>query len=337
MAGKLQVSFIKFFNMKKFLLNIFLLLVILWVIATLGDFAITKGLHKRMDYQQEVWNDLMNPEMNPKLIVLGNCVAQHDINPAIVDSLLETDSYVFPMSNLTFPYHLFIWDMYKKYHDTLPQMVILCLDYSDMVCRDAKTNQENEQFLSLMYDKDARHFLTEYGGYSMLDAYVPCFRYFGHPKRIKYGLMNFAGVKKYSGRRDRYKGYQALDKPYVSHRDWYPNNFVQPVEDRVVDMLDSFLADCKQLGIDVVITLPPIAHVLTDLIDNKDEVYSLYESMANKYGYAYTNYCAPYWVSMDTNNFETSNHLNYKMADVYTAELMHFILDSVVFNKKIAL
>ena len=51
--------------MKKFLLNIVLLAAIVTSLAFFLDYAITTGLHKRVDYQQEVWNDLMNPTINP--------------------------------------------------------------------------------------------------------------------------------------------------------------------------------------------------------------------------------------------------------------------------------
>lgn len=316
--------------MKKFIINIIVFAAIIGFFAALFDYAITTGLRNRTDYQQEVWNDLMNPDVNPDVVVLGNCVALHDVNPAIIDSALGVDSYVFAMSNLTFPYHNFMWEMYRKYRSTLPKLVILCLDYSDMNYRDAKTNQENEQFLSLMYDKDARDFLLQYGGYSFLDAYMPCYRYFGHTKRIKYGLMNFIGVKGYAGVRNRYKGYQALDVPYSFPKDWYDGAFEQPIEDGVVAMLDTFLYDCKKMGIEVLVTLPPIAYELSDMIVNKEDVYHLYEAISEKYGYPCLNYCAPHWMSMDTNYFETPNHLNGYIADQYTADLARYIKDSIL-------
>lgn len=332
MVDKLQVSFIKFFSMKKFIINIIAFIAIVAVVAIFFDYAITTGLYKRTDYQQEVWNDLMDSTINPDVIVLGNCVALHDVDPAIIDTMLGVDSYVFAMSNLTFPYHFFMWDMYKKYKQTLPELVILCLDYSDMNFREAKTNEENEQFLSLMYDKDARDFLLQYGGYNFLDAYFPCYRYFGHAKRIKYGLMNFMGVNKYVGTRDRYKGYQALDVPYSFPKDWFDGTFTQPIEEDVVAMLDTFLNDCNEMGVEVLVTLPPIAYELSDLIENKEDVYEIYESMSKKYGFPCLNYCAPHWMSMDTNYFETPNHLNYYIADQYTIDLVRYIKETCMLD-----
>lgn len=312
-------------TMKKFLLSIGLFIIILGLLGILLDWTITTGLHKRTDYVQEVWNDVMDSTITPEIVVLGNCVATHDHNPHILDSILHTDAYVFGMSNLTFPYHYFMWDMIKKYRSKLPKMVIMSLDYSDMSYREAKTNMENEQFLSLMWDKDARHFLRTYGGYSRLDAYVPCYRYFGHQKRIKYGLFNFLGVRKYLGTPEHYKGYIGLDKPYAAHREWYDTVFTQPIEQPVVSMLDGFLADCKKQGIEVLMVISPIAYELSDKVENEEDIYHVYDSLAQRYKFNCIRYVAPHWMSMDTNHFESPNHLNKQMSDVYTTELAQYI------------
>ena len=314
--------------MKKFLINIGVFLVVVGAGAAALDYMITTGLHRRTDYVQEVWNDVFSPDVAPDLVVLGNCVAAHDHNPQILDSLLGVESYVFAMSNLTFPYHHFMWEMLKKYHPHLPKLVVMALDYSDMNYRDAKTNMENEQFLPLMYDKDARRFLRQYGGYSFWDAYIPCCRYFGHQKRIKYGIGNFLRIKKYAGTPDHYKGYIGLDESYNAHRDWYSDEFLQPVEAGVVAMLDSFLLDCKKSGVEVLVVMPPIAYELSQRVKNEEQIYHLYDSLAQHYGFQSIRYTQPHWMSMDTNYFESPNHLNKTMAEVYTLDLARYIQDN---------
>lgn len=311
--------------MKKFIFNLGLFLVVVGLIAVCLDYMITTGLHKRTDYVQEVWNDVLDSTVTPDVVVLGNCVAAHDHNPRILDSLLGVDSYVFAMSNLTFPYHYFMWNMLKKYHHQLPKLVILALDYSDMSFREAKTNMENEQFLSLMYDREARHFLRQYGGYSFWDTYVPCYRYFGHQKRIKYGICNFLGIKKYAGRPNHFKGYIGLDESYNAHREWFTRGFVQPIESEIISMFDSFLLDCRKSGVEVLVVMPPIVYELSDCVDNEEEVYHIYETLAQQHGYNSIRYVAPHWLSMDTMNFESPNHLNKQMSDVYTLDLACYI------------
>ena len=314
--------------MRKFLINCAFFVVVVGLLGLLLDWMITVGLHKRTDYVQEVWNDVIDPGVEPDLVVLGNCVAAHDHNPQILDSVLGVDSYVFAMSNLTFPYHAFMWKMLKKYHKSNPKMVVLALDYSDMCVREAKTNMENEQFLSLMHDRDARRFLLQYGGYNWLDAYVPCYRYFGHHKRIKYGICNYLGLKKYVGNHEHYKGYQGLENPYNAHREWLSSDFEQPIEPEVVAMLDTFLMDCKKRNIEVLMVLPPIAYELSDRVINDDEVYHLYDSLAYAHGFTCLHYVAPHWMSMDTNYFESPNHLNKQMSNCYTTDLAHYIADN---------
>ena len=311
--------------MKKFLLSIGIFIIILGLLGILLDWTITTGLHKRTDYVQEVWNDVMDSTITPEIVVLGNCVATHDHNPYILDSVLHTDAYVFGMNNLTFPYHYFMWAMIKKYRSELPKMVIMSLDYSDMSFRDAKTNMENEQFLSLMWDKDARHFLRTYGGYSCLDAYVPCYRYFGHNKRMKYGICNFLGLKNYAGNHEHYKGYQGLEDQYNAHREWFSSDFEQPIEPEVVAMLDTFLMDCKKRDIEVLMVLPPIVYELSNHIVNEAEVYQVYDSLAHVHGFKCIHYVSPHWMAMDTNYFESPNHLNKQMSDIYTTDLAHYI------------
>jgi hypothetical protein len=311
--------------MRRFIIRIGLFVIVAASLGVALDWAITMGLHRRTDYVQEVWNDVMDSTVAPDVVVLGNCVAAHDHNPQILDSILGVDSYVFAMSNLTFPYHNFMWSMLRKYHRSDPKLVVLALDYSDMSYREAKTNMENEQFLALMYDREARRFLRRYGGYSWLDVYVPCYRYFGHHKRIKYGIYNFLGLKRYAGSPEHYKGYQGLDSPYNAHEEWFDGDFEQPIEPEVVAMLDTFLADCRTSGIEVLMVLPPIVYELSNRVVNEEEVYRVYDSLACAHGLECVHYVAPHWLSMDTGHFEGPNHLNKQMSDVYTTDLAHFI------------
>ena len=197
-------------------------------------------------------------------------------------------------------------------------------------------NMENEQFLSLMWDRDARQFLLNYGGFNWMDAYVPCYRYFGHQKRIKYGLFNFLGIKKYKGTPEHYKGYIGLDEPYNAHHEWFNTYFIQPIDQPVVSMLEDFLGDCKKNGIEVLLVLPPIAYELSDKVENEEEIYHIYDSLAQSYQFNCIRYVAPHWMSMDTNNFESPNHLNNKMSDTYSLDLAHYISEQYqdLFNSK---
>lgn len=310
--------------MKKFLITILLFVILVVVLAFGLDVLITKGLHRYTDYTTEVWNDLRDTAQNPDVIVLGSCAAHYDCNPDVIDSVLGCDSYVFSMSNLTFPSHNFIWNMYKQYHNRLPKVIVMILDYGDMNYREVKTSGENIQFLSLTDDIIARQFLTTLGGYNWWEINVPCYRYYGHHELIKHGLINGMSLHGYEGCRQHYKGFIPLDVPYSFHSEWFDEENIVSVDADVVAMFDTFLADCKHNGIQVVLAVSPLGNELEDIIVNIDDIYGLYKQLAQKYDCPYVSFTQNEF-SRDTANFESPNHLNKAAADVFSADLANYI------------
>lgn len=307
--------------MKKFIYTLLVFICLSVVLAYVLDLAITKGLHRYTDYTTEVWMDLRDASYNPDVIVLGTCVAFHDINPRIVDSVLNVESYIFSMSNLTFPCHNFMWEMYKDYKPQLPKTIILALDYGDMSYRAVKTSMEDEQFLSLVDNAIARDFLTRYGGYKWYEIYLPLCRYYGRHQLIKNGIR---GAFNGGGKRYKEKGYLRLNESYTFHAEYYDKENTIPVEDELISMLEAFLADCANLNIQVVITIPPIGHELEEIITNVDEIYTLYDSIAKKYHCPFLKYTQNDF-SHDIDNFESPNHLNEKGSYAYTLILAEWI------------
>ena len=102
-------------------------------------------------------------------------------------------------------------------------------------------------------------------------------------------------------------------------------------------MFDAFLLDCKKNGVEVLVAMPPIVYELSDCVDNEEDIYHIYETLSQKHGFKSIRYVAPHWISMDTMNFESPNHLNKQMSDVYTLELANYIKKNYceIFNEAI--
>lgn len=295
------------------------------LLATGLDILITKGLRHRTDYVQEIWNDVMDTTVTPDVLVFGSCAAQYDCNPYLLDSVLGCDSYVLSMSNLTFPCHNFMWQMYKKYNPNhLPKTIVLMLDYGDMDYREVKGSQEEKQFISLTLDPIAREFLTTYGGYSKAEIYCPCYRYFGSHDLIRYGILNGLGMKKYKGQHQHYKGFVPLYQDYEFHAEWYGKENTVPMQPDVQKMFEDMLAECQERGIQVLVSIAPLGHELEDIIANKDEIYGYYKEQAEKYDFPYISYSENEF-SHNIGNFESPNHLNGTAADVFTLQMAHDI------------
>lgn len=316
--------------MKQFVGKLVAFLAVVLVLSFALDVVITTGLHRHTDYTTEVWNDLRDASFNHDVIVLGSCQAMHDINPYVLDSMLDCDSYVLAMSNLTFPCHDFMWRMYMHYHENMPKMILLVLDYGDMSFREIPTSQENKQFLPLIDVALAREFLTSHGGYKKMEIYTPLYRYYGYHQMIKDGIRSWILPKK--GQRVHQKGFIPLDKAYSFNKADYGTSNIVPIENEIVVMLDGFIAECKDKGIKVVMVVPPLGDELADLIANSDDIYAVYKEEAEKYS-------CPIWIypkgeyTADTSSFETPMHLNAQGAYSYTVELAKWIRSLNVYKQ----
>lgn len=310
--------------MKKFLSHIVIFLLVLFVLGYGLDFVITKGLHKYMGYETEVWNNLRSGKDSTNVVILGGCSAMHDINPIKLDSALGCNSYAYAMSNLTFPCHLFMWNEYQKYGNPKPKLIILCLDYGDMNFRDIKGDMENEQFLPLTDSKIARKFLLKYGGYKWSEIYLPCIRYFGHQQLIKNGLKQSLHYSRNLGRHRRIKGFIPLDIPYHSWNIGEEKVRVS-MEPEIQQMYESFMQSTKRDSIPVLAIVTPLCYDLESHIVNRDEIYNYYDSIA-KEEHFFVN-CTGDEFAKDTANFESPNHLNAQAADVFTHRVIDIIRD----------
>lgn len=301
--------------MKKFIYTLLIFVTITSGLAIGLDFVITKGLHYYTSYETEVWNDLRNPDIQPNVIILGSCQAMYDYNPHIFDSVLRCDSYVFAMSNLTFPYHNFMWKMYKKYNaNHLPKLIILSLDYGDLSKRNLLENEENKQFLPLTYEHEARQLMRR-GGYSQHEILLPLYRYYGNHMMIKHGIISF--FTHTGGKMDHNKGHIKLNSEYNSHSEWFEQPTSVEINNEIIEMLDSFVADCTKRNIKLLITIAPLGNDCANSITNIKDVYQVYYDISDKYDVPLFDYSECYLVD-DIRNFESPFHLNGFAADEYT-------------------
>lgn len=305
--------------MKQFLKILVGFITVVAICAVCVDFAITRGLRNYTDYVSESWNDLRDTSYNPDMLILGSCQALCNYDPYVFDSVLGVESYVYGVYNMSLPAEVCAWQLYKKYHPNhLPKYVLWSLDYADLDYREVKNSVVADQFLPLVYDKEVRDFLLTYGGYDWYEIYIPCYRYYGFQKRIKYGLRGFILPQKHYGQRAKYKGHEILHGNYeFSHSDLPDNNYTKVQQDLVV-MLDSAIKDMQNQGTQVVLVVSPLGNELASLIANITDVFVVYDMMSKKHEISYLNYYESA-MSQDTSLFVTPPHMNECGAIRYTA------------------
>ena len=277
------------------------------ILSVALDYVITKGLSKFFDYDTEAMIDLRDSNVNPDFVILGSCQAICSYDPEVLDSILNTDSYVFGAYNLTLPTHLCMWEEYKLHHVKLPQYVLMTVDYSDLHFVPLKGTIIEKQFVPLVYDKPVRDYMLSDGGYNAFDVYCPLFRYFGYHQSIKNGVMGFLGLR--HGARERTKGQERMPIGYEFSRADVPDNNYIIVEQKLIERLSAWIKELQESGVKPILVTAPLGYELAEKIVNAEDAYRVYDSLAIQYHIPYLRY-QDHPICRDTAMFNTPPHLN---------------------------
>ncbi len=309
--------------MKQFVVKLVAFIVLVLTLSVALDYSITKGLSKFFDYDTEAMIDLRDCRVNPDFIILGSCQAICSYDPAVFDSVMNTDSYVFGSYNLTLPTHLCVWEEYKKYHTHLPQYVLITVDFSDLHYVPLKASMVEKEFIPLVYDKPVRDYMLLDGGYNAFDVYCPLYRYFGYHQTIKNGVMGFLGLR--HGARIRYKGHSSVPIGYEFARADLPDDNNIVVEQALIERLSAWISELKESGVKPILVTAPLGYELADKIKNAEDAYRVYDSLANKYHIPYLQF-QYHPICCDTAMFSTPAHMNY----IGAAEFSKMVADTLL-------
>lgn len=86
----------------------------------------------------------------------------------------------------------------------------------------------------------------------------------------------------------------------------------------MVDELDGFLAECGRDGIMVVLVYPPEYFKARDMLNNREEIFTIYRRLAQKYRLEFIDYSYDA-MAYDTKYFYNSQHLNKLGSELFSA------------------
>ncbi len=299
--------------MKRFLINSLLFVLLMIVLAIGVDFAISKGLTQMKDYRFQSWHEIANDKIDAEILILGNSRALSHFNSSIIEATTGKKTYNIGFGGHPLRLQLLKYNFYLQYNKP-PQTIILNVDYASFVDADI-IGHEREQVFPLIFDPYLKRELKFYG-YTFNERYLPLYRYFGYQQVIKNGLLQFLKIKKYKNK--------TLEKGYLpEYGKWNGeelsriSNLVYKSDKATLNLLDSFLSECKTKSIDVILVHSPIYKGANDKLSNKFEMHNSFHKLANKYTTTYLDY-SNHSLCNDTINFVVSVHLNDKAAKQFS-------------------
>ena len=101
--------------------------------------------------------------------------------------------------------------------------------------------------------------------------------------------------------------------------------WVEELDDAIINLFDSFLADCKKKDIEVMMFYPPEYFEARTLIRNREQILSIYKRLSEKYDIVFLDYSDDE-LSYNVEYFYNSQHLNRKGAELFTSKLASDLL-----------
>jgi hypothetical protein len=305
--------------LRRFLRYGALFLLILLVLGHVLDYMVTAGLRKSELPDYAEWNAVISGDAAGDVIIQGSSRAWVGISPAILGDRLGVSCYNLAVNGYPLDMELARYRLYREY-DKNPKVIVQSVDTYSFTTRSDLF--ANNQFLPYFDEKAVREAIEPYGYFHWYDYDLPLVRYRGKVQLVWRGLAEFFGVRHYVNQRDR--GYQPQDLQWSDEFDKFvaahPNGYEQVWKQHWVDELDTFLAECGRDGIMVVLVYPPEYYGSRELLKNRDEIFSIFRQLAQKYGVLFLDYSYDLMAN-DTRYFYNSQHLNRLGSETFSAKL----------------
>ncbi len=306
--------------MKKFLFNFFKFLLLLLIISLIIDLLISNSLNNKKGFglgEVSVWSDIYHNEINANLLIYGSSRAWVHFNPNIIEDSLNISTYNLGIDGHNFRIqYLRHLEFMKNNHK--PRYIIHSLDCFTFQKR--KDLYNYEQFLPFMlFNFNMFNYTYSYEGFNFFGYFLPLIRYSGLSNIFEY-LFNSNDI---SQNYDRNKGFRGQDKNWNNDLEKAKsklNSYNIRIEKSEILLYESFLNDCKQKGIEVILVYSPEHIDGQKFVENRHVVFTLFKYLAIKYNLHFIDYsndemCYKY------EYFYNSSHLNKTGANLFTSKL----------------
>jgi len=260
------------------------------------------------------WNDIYSGNLQYDVLIMGGSRAWTQYSPQIIDSILGVNSYNLGVDGSQIDRQILKYDTYRRMNKK-PEIIIQDIGFATI---GISSGYEREQFFPYFFDNSLINSASKYEKFTILEKYIPAYRYIGYSPLIQEGL--FLPVPEAI----LTKGYYGIDMK------WDGSIFEEQTEidyrqdSLALSLFDKYLAKAYSENIRVIFVYAPMYIGVVEKLQNVEEMYQMFDNIARKYNipildYQYTS------MSYDTASFYNATHLNKKSAELFTIQLAHDI------------
>jgi hypothetical protein len=306
--------------MKKFIINIFIISIALFVVFYAFDKTITLGLRQSNMLIYDNLTKLFNGKINADLIINGSSKAYVQLSPRIIDSTLALNSYNLGLDGTPFIPQKVQYELYERYN-TPPKIIIQIVDFSNMA--KAQGNLYNYSKFAPYINIDIVRQMTKlYNGFTFIDYHVPLLRYSGMPIEVLDGILSLFNL--HIAPSNLYKGYLEQDIPWDGTFEKFKESYKRGVESKLdtttCKLFEDYIKRCKEKNIQLFLVYPPLFYESIPYDINRKTMLDYFNKVSLKYSVPFLDYSYDE-LSFNKGNFYNSQHLNKIGAELFTKKL----------------
>lgn len=324
--------------MKKFIFNLIAFAVVFFTIAFFLDKIITIGLRQNETKHFHNLSKIHEGNVNADVIINGSSKALVQVDPFIIDSILEVNSYNLGLDGTPFIPQMAQYEIYKI-NNTKPKIIIQIVSNGTLRSLQEGFNLPFK-FAPYLNIPEVKNLMKLTSSFNYLDYSLPMFRYSGQPFEIIIGGLSYFDIHFLKTKNT--KGYEPDDSSWPESIIDGTNNLenTQPTStfnnsqnieiftslDKIsCENFERFLSQCESENIVVFLVYPPIYEEDFNTIKH----INYYEKVAHKYNAYFLNYSQDSLLAFDKKYFYNSQHLNLKGATIFTTKVSEAIKASM--------
>lgn len=302
--------------MKKFIKKLSLFGLVTLLVLAVVDVWVSYGLRKSTSNTMYTLNKIFDGKLGTDLVINGSSKALVHFSPAILDSVLNVNSYNLALDGTEFLVQNTQYNLLLK-HNKPPKYVIQTVSSGTLVKNIEIRNQV--QFAPYINVSEVRNLAKKYEGFECYDYYMPFVRYTGEYEQIVDGCASAFGL--HLKNTAKYKGYAPRvaqwDSSFAEFKEMNSKGIRWDFDSLSISLFRQFLEANKQKGIQVFLVYPPTYYEFHSYLTNRQGILAFYKNTADEYDVPFLDYSDCY-LSRDKSLFYNSQHLNKTGAELFT-------------------
>lgn len=310
--------------MKKFLSRFLIFCIILYLLGLGVDWCLSRPFKKLESSPFGNWNDIYQKEMKNDILIMGTSRAYVQINPRILDSILQMSSYNLGCNGRTVDSQIEKYKIYRHRQKYKPQLILYELYPGSL---DTSNGYEKIQYLPYLQDPYIWWQTRKTDHFSFADCFIPCWRYLDYKEDLRSVYKKDYFYKQ--AQHTLYKGFVDYDKPWDGSALAKIDTIHYLKNPNILKQFEAFLDDCHKEHIQVVFVLAPYYIEATKKIYDLDGMFKMYQDLADKHNCLMLNYFDD-TLCYDTAYFYNATHLNRTGATLFSIQLAEDVKGVVV-------